>query len=91
MLAVGGGAIVELWAQPRAIRQGVTITWDGARWNTRGWDTALRIVTGLHPDAAAARRVGTFQGALDGAEVSRISIAWGPSDPPPGWIWATRR
>jgi hypothetical protein len=90
LLAVGGSAIVELWAQPRGLRPQLAMTWDAARWNTRGWDTALRVVTGLHPTSEAARRVGTFQGALGGAEVSRISIAWGPDDPPPAWVWATR-
>lgn len=91
LLSVGGSAILELWAQPKALRAQLALTWDGARWNTRGWDTALRVVTGLHPTSEAARRVGTFQGALDGAEVSRISIGWGPVDPPPAWVWASRR
>lgn len=83
LLAVDGSAIVEL----SPMRDRLDFTWDGARWNTRGWETALRVVTGLHREGAT--RVGTFQGALGDARVSRIGIGWGAKDPPPAWVWAT--
>lgn len=90
VLGAEGAAILEVWTQARGIRAELAITYDAKRWTTRDWDTALRVVTGLHPGAEAARRVGTFEGALDGAHVTRISIDWSASDPPPAWVWAAR-
>lgn len=90
LLSVDGTATVELWAQQRALRPSLLMTWDAARWNTRDWDTALRVVTGLHPGSESAIRVGMFQGALGASKVSRIAIEWCAQDPPPAWVWTTR-
>jgi hypothetical protein len=88
VLAVGGVAVASLRATARGVRPVVSIAWDGARWNTRGWDTALRVTTGLHPGAEAARRIGTIEGVLGSSKVTMIRIDHGPEDPPPAWIWA---
>jgi hypothetical protein len=91
VLAAGGAARVGVSATPRGMRPVMTVAWDAAPWFPRGWDTALRVATGLHPGADAARRVGTFEGALGTAALAGISIDFGPTDPPAGWIWARPR
>lgn len=90
VLGAEGAVTIDVWTQARGVRAELAMTYDARRWTTRDWDTALRVVTGLHPGAEAARRVGTFEGSLDGAHVRRIAIDWSASDPPPAWVWAAR-
>jgi hypothetical protein len=88
VLAAGGPARIAVSASTRGLGETFTVAWDASRWRPREWDTALRVTTGLYPGDAAARRVGTFEGALGTAALVGIAIELGPSEPPIGWLWA---
>jgi len=89
LLAIGGDAELALATSYDGAAWSLSITWDGARWGERDWDTVLRVATGLAPGATTAERLGTWQGAMAVTRVGTVTLRLAAARAPTAWVWAT--